>query len=652
MYGTAVNSKFRKALHGSNSFLLGVNYWPRKSGVKMWREFDEKEIDQDFAKIRKLGMDTVRVFPLWDDFQPIYELPGARNVPRTIGMRHDWNMTPVRNPEMVDPKMLEHFDRVVELARKHNLKLIVALLTAWMSGTLFNPSWKGGRNLFSHPFPLKYQMLYCRAFAKRYAGCPEILAWEYGNEQNCADECASPETAWVWLHALAGELRLHDPDTPVASGMHGLVNIASEKRPWNIEDNADAVDLLTTHPYPPFTPGCFQESPTDLRANLHATIESRYLADLGHRSTLCEETGTLGNSTFSEPLTAAFLRMRLYSLFANGLEGCLWWCYSDFLCGEELPYRDVQMENDGLGLVRTDGRPKPAAMEMAQFRSVVERFSGRMPEPERKTAILVSDLKDDWPGLYNCYILCVQAGLAPKFVRPDRDDLTPYELLLAPSLHGSMPISVPAWKKVADAVEKGSVLYASGDGVSLNNMRELFGIREMEKIPLSGKHTEILFGNTVRCGISAEFRNHLHSYVSEPAAWYPDGTPAMLKHRCGKGTAYYLSVPLEASLANEAFAFENSEAWKIYAELKKTADLTPPVDCPDPQCERFWCQDQPGHGWLTIINHRRKSVEKSLESSIPIRSLKPAAGKMEVTDRMIRIEALEAGILEIDFEIS
>ena len=128
--------------------------------------------------------------------------------------------------------------------------------------------------------------------------------------------------------------------------------------------------------------------------------------------------------------------------------------YSDFLCGEELPYRDVQMENDGLGLVRTDGRPKPAAMEMAQFRSVVERFSGRMPEPERKTAILVSDLKDDWPGLYNCYILCVQAGLAPKFVRPDRDDLTPYELLLAPSLHGSMPISVPAWKKVADAVEK------------------------------------------------------------------------------------------------------------------------------------------------------------------------------------------------------
>ncbi|MGN0870639.1 MAG: hypothetical protein ACI4UV_05555 [Victivallales bacterium] len=31
----------------SSGFLLGVNYWPRKSGVKMWRDFDEKEIDAE-----------------------------------------------------------------------------------------------------------------------------------------------------------------------------------------------------------------------------------------------------------------------------------------------------------------------------------------------------------------------------------------------------------------------------------------------------------------------------------------------------------------------------------------------------------------------------------------------------------------------------
>ena len=121
-------TNLKQNLYKKHGFLLGVNYWPRKSGVKMWRDFNEKEIDAEFAQIRELGMDTVRVFPLWDDFQPIYELPGAQNRPRGIGMRHDWNMTPVQNPEMVDVKMLERFDRVVELAGKHNLKLIVALL--------------------------------------------------------------------------------------------------------------------------------------------------------------------------------------------------------------------------------------------------------------------------------------------------------------------------------------------------------------------------------------------------------------------------------------------------------------------------------------------------------------------------------------------
>lgn len=631
----------------SSSFLLGVNYWPRKSGVKMWRDFDEKEIDAEFAQIRELGMDTVRVFPLWDDFQPIYELPNAQNRPRGIGIRHDWNMTPVRNPEMVDVKMLERFDRVVELAGKHNLKLIVALLTAWMSGTLFNPSWKGGRNLFSHPFMLKYQMLYCRAFARRYAGRPEILAWEYGNEQNCTDECDSPETAWVWLHALAAELRLHDPQTPVASGMHGLVNIASEKHPWGIEDNADAVDLLTTHPYPPFTQGCFMESPTDLRANLHATVESRYLADLGHRPTLCEETGTLGNSSLSEPLTAAFLRMRLFSLFANRIEGCLWWCYSDFRCSGELPYRDVQMENDGLGLTRTDGQPKPAALEMSKFRAVADRFGGRMPEPERKAAILASDLCDDWLSLYNCYILCVQAGITPKFVRPDRDDLTPYPLILAPSLRGSMPVSVPAWQKAAEAVRRGSVLYVSGDGVSLSNMKELFGISEMEKIPLPERHAAIRFKAGFQCGISADFRNRFHSFASEPAAWYPDGAPAMLKHRCGKGTAYYLSLPLEASLAKEPFAFDRSEAWKLYSGLKEAAGLESVVDYPDPQCERCWNPDQEGHGWLTVINHRREAVEAGLTSSRRILAVNRTAGEAEITGTRIRLEPLQAAIFEV-----
>ena len=49
------------------SFLLGVNYWPRHHGVKMWKEWNSEEIDSEFGEIKALGMNVVRVFLTWFD---------------------------------------------------------------------------------------------------------------------------------------------------------------------------------------------------------------------------------------------------------------------------------------------------------------------------------------------------------------------------------------------------------------------------------------------------------------------------------------------------------------------------------------------------------------------------------------------------------
>ena len=124
----------------------------------------------------------------------------------------------------------------------------------------------------------------------------------------------------------------------------------------------------------------------------------------------------------------------------------------------------------------------------------------------------------------------------------------------------------------------------------------------------------------------------------------------MLKHRCGKGTAYFLSLPLEASLAGEPFAFDRSEAWKFYQELKETAGLESVVDYPDPQCERCWNPDQAGHGWLTLVNHRREAVEADLISPRRIVAVKPAAGKAEITGMRVKLEPLQAAILEVSLD--
>ena len=55
----------------SGKFVLGLNYWANDNATNMWRDFDEKSIEKDLQLIASYGIKLLRVFPLWNDFQPI-----------------------------------------------------------------------------------------------------------------------------------------------------------------------------------------------------------------------------------------------------------------------------------------------------------------------------------------------------------------------------------------------------------------------------------------------------------------------------------------------------------------------------------------------------------------------------------------------------
>jgi endo-1,4-beta-mannosidase len=46
------------------SFILGVNYWPRKKAMYWWSDFDLDEVQEEFAIIYELGLTLVRIFLL------------------------------------------------------------------------------------------------------------------------------------------------------------------------------------------------------------------------------------------------------------------------------------------------------------------------------------------------------------------------------------------------------------------------------------------------------------------------------------------------------------------------------------------------------------------------------------------------------------
>ena len=51
-------------------FTLGVNYWPRRKAMRFWADFDRAEVREEFSVIAELGLHVVRIFLLWDDWQP------------------------------------------------------------------------------------------------------------------------------------------------------------------------------------------------------------------------------------------------------------------------------------------------------------------------------------------------------------------------------------------------------------------------------------------------------------------------------------------------------------------------------------------------------------------------------------------------------
>ena len=55
----------------NESFHAGCNYWASENGIYMWRNWNEKNVDDDFRLLSDIGIRTVRAFPLWSDFQPI-----------------------------------------------------------------------------------------------------------------------------------------------------------------------------------------------------------------------------------------------------------------------------------------------------------------------------------------------------------------------------------------------------------------------------------------------------------------------------------------------------------------------------------------------------------------------------------------------------
>jgi endo-1,4-beta-mannosidase len=335
-----------------------------------WSSFDPAEVEADFARIAAAGLDSVRVFLTWEDFQP----------------------TSTR----VDREMLARLLVVADLAAGLGLQLIPTLFTGHMSGVNRIPPWalggsggdrrfrvvsggavgrRGLRNWYSDPAVGDAQVLLAAEAAAALAGHEAVWAWDLGNENSNCVVPPNGSSARAWLARLSSAIRSADETALVTVGLH--MEDVEEDRRLGPREASQWCDLVSMHGYPIYAR--WASGPTDYELLSFLARVTRWLGDGGdvlfsefglptyHRDDPLEQRAG-ATPRVEEEAAAAYTTAALEGLRRAGCLGALLWCYSDYDPALwQQPPLDLAPHERAFGLWRIDGSPKPAVAAIAAF---------------------------------------------------------------------------------------------------------------------------------------------------------------------------------------------------------------------------------------------------------------------------------------------
>ena len=345
------------------TFELGVNYWPRRSAMYMWRELDIGEVREEMAQIAGLGFDVVRLFTLAQDFLP--------------------------QPLTVAADMVARLVEVVRAAKDAGLRVVPTLVVINMSGKFWWPAWMldaHGRpaDLFSDPTILRSQSLLVETCARALSGDDAIRAFDLANEIDDAQRPLTRDAGWLWASLLANTVRRVAPGTPIQIGAH-LPSLTTENY-MRVDDVGEVADEDLMHAYPLYcnvARSFLDPELVPFSCALTAGLSGRGRAPLMQEFGLCTAPPGVAGHTItddflgrplrqylaSEEEAAAYYDAVLQGLVSTGAAGAYAWCYGDYDSRLfDRPPLATAVRERTFGLVRSDGSEKPAAAVFRNFR--------------------------------------------------------------------------------------------------------------------------------------------------------------------------------------------------------------------------------------------------------------------------------------------
>jgi endo-1,4-beta-mannosidase len=588
---------------GASLTWVGVNFWSRAGGPRMWSAaFDEDVVRGELRVLADHGLNVTRSFFFLPDFMPA--------------------------PDVIDEDCAGRFARFLDLSDEAGVGTIPTFVVGHMSGENWDVPWRLGRDLYGDGWMLARQAFFVRSMAARFGRHPAVVGWLLSNEMPLYGGSTTAEYARSWTELLVQAVRAGGATQPVSTGDGAWgIEVTGHDNGFRIREVAAAVDFVGPHVYP--------MSDDATRQHLAAAFTCE-LCHVG-RPVVLEEFGCTTDFASGDH-GADYYRQLLHTSLLAGAVGWIAWSNTDFdLYGQD-PYRHHPFELH-FGVTGPDGAPKPPLQELRRFRRLLDAVD--LPGCRRAptdTAILVSSyLETDYPffrederravrdNAFQAYIAAREAGLGPAVAR-EADGLPDARLLIVPS---TKALTAPTWRALEDRARAGATVYVSyfpgstGEqrGPWWPNLNALFGVEHQLRYVLMERVDEDVVTWRLAAGLgdlepgaelSFRVAGTAHSRAVLPVvvpagsgtrvvAEDGGGRPALLVRQVGAGALVLATYPVEHFAA--ALPNANPEAtWRLYRALAVWAGVERAVtsDRPEVLVDRLVHRD--GACYLWAIN--------------------------------------------------
>lgn len=337
-----------------DEYIVGINYWPINTGINLWKSFDKKIISEDFSNLKDEGFKVIRIFLLWEDFQPL--------------------------PRKISTKTFDNLVKVMEIANDLGVNILPTFFTGHMSGANYIPPWlldfgeesprfpvisegKKRRNKirnFYHERELREsQRFLIHEISNALKGHPSLWAWDLGNEPSNVIQPLNKDEGLIWLEEMVSELKTSDESIPVTLGLH--LDDLEEDRNMGPKEVSRFCDFLSIHTYSIYAKWANHSMDEDVIPFL--AIITNWL---GQKDVLIEEIGIPSSNTYKNDLIVSeedaynYYERLLKKLKSYPFIGTLFWCYGDY---ESSLWNDPPLDENPherfFGLFRVNKSPKP-----------------------------------------------------------------------------------------------------------------------------------------------------------------------------------------------------------------------------------------------------------------------------------------------------